>query len=515
MPKLIDSVLLRFPPGGLVLLLKLSLLSTALTAQVEQTDPVSGPLIFDPVLIQQVTLAETDENGAQQHSFIELSSLPSMPDNMTATTSFENAGTDVELLLSTQNQYQESILDFELEGGVYDSRLSEAYLALGSNHRQLGEYELAVEALNKSLQVSRINNGLFSAEQVPVVSELVNTLLQMEDIFTANQNQEYLFYILQKIYGPSHPVLLAEFLKYADWNLYKVSLAMGYIPNQQALNFRTASLGRFTFNQQIENQQAQLFLLAAAQAYSQVISLQHDLETTLADVFDTDEQLAIKNSYGLTDEDLNIPETEQKLAYTHFLLAQLYENFVSENAFGDVSRNYYLENYLFGKDALQRRFDYLQNSERSTTELVQALLDIADWFLLFDRWTSAKDVYAQIYGIIESNDLQNINGLVYPDLPVTIPNFLSSPYTRSINLLPTEQALEYQGYIDVSFSLNLNASPSRIRIINKSEGTTEATEDALIQKLNRSNFRLQLENQTTYSDNDYLIRYYYTRQLQD
>ena len=197
------------------------------------------------------------------------------------------------------------------------------------------------------------------------------------------------------------------------------------------------------------------------------------------------------------------------------MLAELYGNFVSQNAFGEVSRNFYVENYIYGKDALERRYAYLQNSNSPTSVLTQALLDIADWFLLFERWTSAKDIYTQIFAQIESNETDRVKGLVYPDLPENIPDFLSSPNTRNSNQLSSEQVLEYEGYIDVSFRLNLNASPGRIRIIDQSEETSEATINTLIQKLRSSNFRLQLASQDDYADNDFLIRYYYTRQLEE
>tara|TARA_R110000824_G_scaffold336_6_gene2087 strand:- start:8235 stop:9740 length:1506 start_codon:yes stop_codon:yes gene_type:complete len=487
-------------------------------SQEEQREPNPLPLIFDPVLIQEVPLAETDENGDPLYGYIELSSLPSLSDTiqiMDAEPLREDAPLNTDSLLESQTQYQEDILAFELEGGVYDSRLSELYLALGTTFQQLDDNPSAIEALTKSLQISRISNGLFSTDQVPIVTELIETYLKMDDVFSANQNQEYLFYILQKIYGATHPLLLAELLEYADWNLYRASLAMGYAPNNQALYFRTDFSQTINFNTQIENQQSQLFLLAASQAYSQSINLQHDLEARFANVSNQEDLEILKTSFNLSDDDLDIPQTEKKLAYTHFLLAELYGNFVSQNAFGEVSRNFYVENYIYGKDALERRYAYLQNSNSPTSVLTQALLDIADWFLLFERWTSAKDIYTQIFAQIESNETDRVKGLVYPDLPENIPDFLSSPNTRNSNQLSSEQVLEYEGYIDVSFRLNLNASPGRIRIIDQSEETSEATINTLIQKLRSSNFRLQLASQDDYADNDFLIRYYYTRQLEE
>jgi hypothetical protein len=114
---------------------------------------------------------------------------------------------------------------------------------------------------------------------------------------------------------------------------------------------------------------------------------------------------------------------------------------------------------------------------------------------------------------MEGNGIDKINGLDYPDLPLYIPSFLSSPYTRESNGLSSEEVLEYEGYIDVNFALSINARPARIRFIASSEGTTEATERALLNKIRYSQYRLQFEDRSKYSDNTYLVRYYYTIQL--
>ena len=109
--------------------------------------------------------------------------------------------------------------------------------------------------------------------------------------------------------------------------------------------------------------------------------------------------------------------------------------------------------------------------------------------------------------------VEQVNGFIYPDLPSHIPNFLSHPYTRAINGISSREVLDYEGYIDISFELNRSGRPSSIRVTSRSEGTNDETERALVRNLRLSTYRLQVKNQTEYSENSYLVRYYYTTQL--
>ncbi len=499
---------IKLPVHKFVLMLGLCLISCYALAQEEQPEQALTPLIFDPVLIQTIELTETNEDGEFRFDTIELSSLPST-NNSAPQTNLDNSQLDRSLADSSLAQFQESILQFELDGGVYDFRLSELYLGLGNTYRQIGEYQLAIDAYNEALQLSRINGGLFTEDQLPIVEELVDSYLNLGDIASANLNQEYLLYIKQKIYGAAHPIILADLLEYADWNLHASGFNMGYRPNLQSLHFRTESFSELNYKQSEKTEDS---LAAASFAYTQALNLQHELEAQFNENPSSAETLELKNRLGFPDEDYDISETEQKLAYTYFLQYQFDQNNLAVNSFGEAPTSYFLGSYSNGREALERRYAYLQETNSPAINIIQALLDIADWFLVFERWSSAEELYIQAFNLMADNGIDRVKGLAYPDLPLSIPSFLSSPYTRESNRLSPEEVLQYEGYIDVSFSLTRFARPVRIRIISSSEGTNEATERALFNKIRYSTFRLQLEDQSAYSDNSYLVRYYYTAQ---
>ena len=547
---------------------------TTLQKKDQNGNPIYTPLVFDPVLIEYVESSQVDNDDVILYNTIETSTLTSTStSNMAPLESLDTTPVNLGQLDSSLTQLQENISEFMLEGGVYDYRLSELYLSVGNTHQQLDEPQLAIEAFNEALQLSKINDGLFTEDQLPIVEKLVESYLSLGDIPSANLKQRYLLFIKQKIYGEAHPIILAELLKYADWNLHATSLSLGYLPNLQSLYFRK---GFFNGNilTPLPGEQIKNLLANAACAYSQAIVLQHYLDARINEpLFSTEstnvdcilsgrtvtpgdvvtqhyldtrinkpissaESIALKNSLNFSEVDFDIPDTLQKLAYTYFLqnkfrslqLQRLsnigfsersdpFQNSQQANrvAFSGRPIDYFRNSTQDGRQALERRYEYLQNSGSAVLNIINAQLDIADWYLYFKSWNNAEKIYVQVFNLMENNGITYIPGLAYPDLPTYIPSFLSPPYSRGSSNLTPEENLEYKGYIDINFTLTREArpKPSSIRTIYSSYGTTAGTERALTRRLRASTYRRQLENQTEYSKNTYSLRYYYTTQILD
>ncbi len=507
--KLLDipSNSIRQSVTSALVLLCLLLIPFRLAAQIQSVVSDPGvPLIFDPVLLEY---SDPDPENQDEYRVREVSTLPSRRAEQILVS-------DDSLLVSESQEnspvlYQESIDQFEIEGGAYDARLSEAYLSLGTSYQQLGDYPLAIEAFNSALHVNRINNGLFNASQLPIVNELVQSYLLAGDFIAANQQQEYLFYVQQKVYGRNTPVLVSSMLDYADWNLFAGSLSMGYVPNIASLGLQIFPLGNNLNPQGARGSfsETRAHLELAAYSYSQVLNFQRQREN-ISHNLDADSLAQFQSDVNISDEDLSIPITEKKLAYTHFLLSRVLALDISDT--NDANQFDYFQSLQSGSEALQRRLNYLQNSGYPDLEIVMALIDLADWLLANERWSSAEEYYAQASKYISSNSLDPVPGLDYPDLPATIPRFVSAIYSRSSNNIPPDAVLVYDGYIDVSFGLTRLGYSRDLRFLNQTENTREETVEALRNMLRRTQFRLQLTENERYADNQFLLRYYYTAQ---
>jgi tetratricopeptide (TPR) repeat protein len=463
-------------------------------------------LIFDAVRIEYIDLDPLSSGDVQ---FRELSSLPS--NNNSVLPLNDEVLTDSGALIESPVLYQESILQFEMDGGPYDPRLSEAYLSLGQIYQQLDDQERAIEALSNALHVNRINNGLFNVTQLSIVSELVESYLRYDDIAAANQQQEYLLFIMQKVYGPNNPVIIPSLLKYADWNLHASSLSLGYIPDTQALGLRVLPKVAEGFIRNLRNFDSQplIQLNLASNAYKQALFLQRRHEA-IAPNLEPYRLLKIEAEFQLTESNLNIPETEKKLAFTHLLLGNMLENYQTTTP--NAQADFYFRTLREGQDALERRLDYLQSANFTDLDIVMAMVDLADWLLLNGRWSSAEQMYIKAYQFMDANQLEQVPGLMYPDLPVPIPSYVSTFYSRASSNIPADAALDYEGYIDVSFELSRLGNARDIEILSYTANTHEDTLRALRNMLRLTQFRLQLQDHEHYAENQYLVRYYFTPQ---
>ncbi|MEC7684792.1 MAG: hypothetical protein VX862_01025, partial [Pseudomonadota bacterium] len=69
---------------------------------------------------------------------------------------------------------QEAIVDLQSRQGIYDQSLIEAYDDAARLYLELEDYESAAGALGEALQISRINSGLYSEQQLPLVKALID-----------------------------------------------------------------------------------------------------------------------------------------------------------------------------------------------------------------------------------------------------------------------------------------------------------------------------------------------------
>src|SRR5690606_38211298 len=127
-------------------------------------------------------------------------------------------------------RYEESIRTLERQGGAYEARLAQELLGLGTAYQRLGDHVTAIATFERAWHVSRVNNGLFSLEQAPIVQRLIESQLATGDLIAADQQQEYLFFIQQKAYGAESPELLPALTALADWNIraFNARLDGGY-----------------------------------------------------------------------------------------------------------------------------------------------------------------------------------------------------------------------------------------------------------------------------------------------
>lgn len=105
------------------------------------------------------------------------------------------------------------------ELGIYSPQLSEVYSDLGAVYSELEEHEEAAARYNEALQIARINSGLNSAEQLPLIESMVDSFSELNDWQRVDDLRHLALHISSRVYPIEDDRFLAAAEDYGQWKL--------------------------------------------------------------------------------------------------------------------------------------------------------------------------------------------------------------------------------------------------------------------------------------------------------
>ena len=111
------------------------------------------------------------------------------------------------------------IEEIQTNAGIYDQSLIEAYWSLAEFYNELEDYESASDILKDALQVARINMGLYSSEQIPLVRLLIENEVKEQDWRAADDFYELEYLIASRAFSPRDTEYLEVLQLYGTWKL--------------------------------------------------------------------------------------------------------------------------------------------------------------------------------------------------------------------------------------------------------------------------------------------------------
>ncbi len=134
-----------------------------------------------------------------------------------------------------QLEYQRQLADREQGGGPYVDSLAEPLVALADIYRGDGDFGQALKLYRRALHVVRVNDGLYSERQVPILRELFRTYRATGDLQTLDRRYDYFF----RLYGRGEPpytaVRVRATLEYLRWQREAVRLQLEKKPDKRLL----------------------------------------------------------------------------------------------------------------------------------------------------------------------------------------------------------------------------------------------------------------------------------------
>jgi tetratricopeptide (TPR) repeat protein len=441
--------------------------------------------------------------------------------------------------------YRARINDLQVNENPYSAILREQYDALGTLLQETGDHEAAITAFESAMHIDRVNEGLYTLKQIPLVEKIIASHETLGNSSEVNDFHAYLFYLQQKTYAEDDPRLLAAKEDWADWNV------ASYL--KEGANYAASP----SFNSGVSLSTAREEYIAVQRrdgsfAYvprSQMLGAMGPMGSSLLDptFLSTygvdaerivDERLRtardyyeeiIKTKSAATEDDASATtneayRVEHKLANVAYAVkaqlddvemvadpGSLYFNRVAQPR---TTPLIVTRGYTNNRDALEAIAEELENNPAATVvEKAQAWIHLGDWHVGFDHAARSDEVYGKAWNLLNAAgfDAAAIAAVFMPAPLVPVPAFVTHPYSRTLYGIGPDAPLEYQGHMDMTLDVSRYGDVSGMRIDTVYPETTSQTlRSELLDYLRRQKMRPAVVDGKTVKREDVRVRYYYS-----
>lgn len=362
-------------------------------------------------------------------------------------------------------RHLEAVRAIEDEGGAYAPELPQHLLGLGLAYQQQGRHAEAVETLNRAAHVSRVNEGLYNAGDIPILEHLIESYAALGDWEQVDNRYQQVFQIHHHNYGERDVRVLSALQKLSSWHLRAYIDEMGGEPLNHLLTARN--------------------------------------------LFDSSVQI-IQENYGPADA--RIADTLRQRALVDYYLASYAPpaeegfSFGAETAEQPAAQAYVVNSFVSGREALRRVVELRQQDGNSTElERSQALAELADWHQLFSRRQTALRIYQEAWTLgAQAGD--------------TSPHILSSVFGQPLALpvLPAEldaaapAAAAGPAWITIRFAVNESGRAQDVEVLESSPPAADKHIARLRKRLLGTAFRPRFDAGQPVATSNVAYRYTYT-----
>jgi hypothetical protein len=343
-----------------------------------------------------------------------------------------------------EDRYREAIETLESSEGAYSGALPEQLLSLGLNLQQSGRHEEAVKLFRRGVHLARINNGLYGAEQMPLIEREIASHVALGQYSQADERQRYLYRVQMR-------------------NL-------------------ESGLGRADALMQQAHWQYQAYRLAVeGDDYSRLLSMWDLYRLALNDIVAREGETSV-----------TLIQPLQGMLLSQYLIAGYQYNGQnsssqgSDNFSAQQSANrfnaYRSQSYTKGRAVIQAIYDIQKaNRGENSAETAESLTMMGDWSL----WNGEEEAALQFYqgavaelvaGGAAEEDVDKVFGA-----PVALPDF-----DGARTLPPSVEAGE--GLLQLEFTVNAGGKVRDLQRLDENDLSTGKV-NRIMRSLRKTRFR--------------------------
>ncbi len=371
-------------------------------------------------------------------------------------------------------RYQQLVDKLESSGGVYQVQLSEVLSGLGDSYQALGRHADAVAAYQRSLHISRVNDGLYSLNQVPILEKMIASNSKLRDWKSLDNNYHNLYWISKRHYGENSPELLPLIDRIGRWHLKAYELA----PKEES--FAHLVIAEQLYNKAVdiieaENGQEDIRLLNPLYG---IVLTNHQIAVVVSSATDFDD---VRSGFRDANQRSRLLQAEQ------------------------ARQDLILQSYVKGKNAMKRIVDiYTNNPVLPVDAQAMALAYLGDWYLLFNKRNSAAATYDQAYQLLLEAGVEEKKIDVLFGQPRTLPA-IRLPMQSEADISPENSA-----YVLASFDVSPSGRAQNIEIIESSPSADVSYQRRARRSIASTKFRPRYENGKPVETTGVSLRYVFT-----
>lgn len=295
-------------------------------------------------------------------------------------------------------------------------------MLLGDAQLAQGDYGKALNSYERAVHVRRVSDGLLAPGQAELIYKQAEALHMMGSIGEASNREEYAYELLARAYGALSEALLPATYRLADWHRRNYNIFPARALYKRAMRIHEAN-----------EQQGALSIIPALQGLAFTYRLERFPPRYVAER----ETRTFSSASSRASERLTV-----------------FEQPIAINNFPEAER------------ALQRIVRIRQEHPESTpAEVGEAILDLADWHLLWERFRKAHTLYEHVHA--EFDALDSVDAAAYFAEPLLL-HFPIPATPRSAqggDQGDSPRAALRTGFVETSFRVSPNGSVQNMQVI--------------------------------------------------
>lgn len=360
------------------------------------------------------------------------------------------------------NELEQQINVIEGTKHRYHADLIEPLTLLGDARHGAEDFTGALDAYGRAIHLTRISDGLHSADQVPAVYREAKVYRSTGDLQQANDREEYAWSVLQKAHGRYSTELLPGIHHLADWygKTYNVISARN-------LYARAVQIVEANYDEQHPE------MVTALRGVAKTYRLEK-FPPAYFDNSDTDFSKIIPSNstadYNAPVAFNRFPQGEKalkrvvRIQQVNLLLAEP----PIEPAIEAIEDASSLDEPAMNNSVAAAPGEVLVATDpeavaRARQKLIAALVELGDWFLLFERSRVAMQYYAQAEAVNAKLTSD------YAKVDFSLPRLLHFPTPRDPRSpKPRYRGERKQGFVELNYTITIRGSVANLQTVTSS-----------------------------------------------